>query len=180
VPEAARTRAAAVPGARAAAGPFVQASPGKVLAAPATRRRARELGIDLAAIAATGPRGRVTNDDLAAAAPARGAPSSRRAAGRRRRAARQVRADRDPAGAPRAAAKSACPFRGLRRKIAEAMTRSKYTADALHLRRRHRRHRAGEDPRRGEEGVRRQGRQHHLPAVHHEGDRGGDASSSRR
>src|SRR5690606_11341391 len=43
---------------------FAQASPGKVLAAPATRRRARETGVDLAAIRGTGPSGRVTNDDL--------------------------------------------------------------------------------------------------------------------
>src|SRR5690606_23609300 len=40
---------------------FAQASPGKVLAAPATRRRARETGVDLAAIRGTGPSGRVTN-----------------------------------------------------------------------------------------------------------------------
>jgi pyruvate dehydrogenase E2 component (dihydrolipoamide acetyltransferase) len=37
---------------------------GQVLAAPATRRRARELGIDLAAIQGSGPGGRVTSEDL--------------------------------------------------------------------------------------------------------------------
>jgi pyruvate dehydrogenase E2 component (dihydrolipoamide acetyltransferase) len=37
---------------------------GRVLAAPATRRRARELGIDLAAVQGSGPGGRVTTDDL--------------------------------------------------------------------------------------------------------------------
>jgi pyruvate dehydrogenase E2 component (dihydrolipoamide acetyltransferase) len=37
---------------------------GQVLAAPATRRRARELGIDLAAVQGSGPGGRVTNEDL--------------------------------------------------------------------------------------------------------------------
>jgi pyruvate dehydrogenase E2 component (dihydrolipoamide acetyltransferase) len=36
----------------------------RVLAAPATRRRARELGIDLAAVQGSGPGGRVTIDDL--------------------------------------------------------------------------------------------------------------------
>jgi pyruvate dehydrogenase E2 component (dihydrolipoamide acetyltransferase) len=36
----------------------------RVLAAPATRRRARELGIDLAAVRGSGPGGRVTTDDL--------------------------------------------------------------------------------------------------------------------
>jgi pyruvate dehydrogenase E2 component (dihydrolipoyllysine-residue acetyltransferase) len=37
---------------------------GRVLAAPATRRRARELGIDLAAVQGSGPGGRVTLEDL--------------------------------------------------------------------------------------------------------------------
>jgi pyruvate dehydrogenase E2 component (dihydrolipoamide acetyltransferase) len=37
---------------------------GRVLAAPATRRRARELGIDLAAVQGSGPGGRVTVDDV--------------------------------------------------------------------------------------------------------------------
>jgi pyruvate/2-oxoglutarate dehydrogenase complex dihydrolipoamide acyltransferase (E2) component len=82
-PPAPAAPAAAAPApVAAAAKPFVQSSPGKVLAAPATRRRARELGIDLTQVAATGPRGRITNDDLAtvgAAAPAaRAARSPRR------------------------------------------------------------------------------------------------------
>lgn len=115
--------AAAAPAARA----FVQSSPGKVLAAPATRRRARELGIDLAEIAPTGPRGRVTNDDLAAAgtaAPAArsAAPAAAGAAGGRAFAPVAI----PPAPAGRT--EERVPFRGLRRKIAEAMTRSKFTA----------------------------------------------------
>jgi pyruvate dehydrogenase E2 component (dihydrolipoamide acetyltransferase) len=116
--------------AAAAAAPakaFVQASPGKVLAAPATRRRARELGIDLAQVAATGPRGRITNDDLAtigtAAPTARaGAPAAGGAPGARTFAPIAI----PPAPAGRT--EERVPFRGLRRKIAEAMTRSKYTA----------------------------------------------------
>ena len=100
---------------------FVPSSPGKVLAAPATRRRARELGIDLAAVTPTGPRGRVTNDDLAAAgtAPAAGKP-----------AAAPGKQFAPVAVAPAAAGRTEerIPFRGLRRKIAEAMTRSKHTA----------------------------------------------------
>src|SRR5919108_1740668 len=36
----------------------------RVLAAPATRRRARELGVDLAAVQGTGPGGRITVDDV--------------------------------------------------------------------------------------------------------------------
>ncbi|MHC4077424.1 MAG: biotin/lipoyl-containing protein, partial [Planctomycetota bacterium] len=59
-------KAPAKAAAQAPAKPFVQAAPGKVLAAPATRRRAREIGIDLHQVPGTGPRGRITNQDLAA------------------------------------------------------------------------------------------------------------------
>jgi pyruvate dehydrogenase E2 component (dihydrolipoamide acetyltransferase) len=99
------------------------ASPGKVLAAPATRRRAREMGIDLQLVRGTGPRGRITVEDLtdhlgrpqrevvmpaATPAPARPAtPPPRPAPGQR---------------------EQRVPLQGLRRKIAEAMTRSKSTA----------------------------------------------------
>jgi pyruvate dehydrogenase E2 component (dihydrolipoamide acetyltransferase) len=64
-------------GVEPSAAPAVEASPGQaappptperregqVLAAPATRRRARELGIELAAVQGSGPGGRVTNEDL--------------------------------------------------------------------------------------------------------------------
>jgi len=44
------------------------ARPGPVPATPATRRLARELGVDLQAVRATGPGGRVTDDDVLAAA----------------------------------------------------------------------------------------------------------------
>ncbi|MBL8756202.1 MAG: 2-oxo acid dehydrogenase subunit E2 [Planctomycetes bacterium] len=119
--------AAAAPAPAAAA--FVQASPGKVLAAPATRRRARELGIDLATVAATGPRGRITNDDLAAATNTSAAPAARTAAPAAAGSA-GAKAFTPIAIAPPPAGRSEerIPFRGLRRKIAEAMTRSKYTA----------------------------------------------------
>ena len=43
------------------------ATGGRVMASPATRRRAREAGIDLAQVAGTGPSGRITRQDLAAA-----------------------------------------------------------------------------------------------------------------
>ena len=45
---------------RSAAEPAV----GRVLATPATRRRARELGVDLSAMQGTGPGGRITLDDV--------------------------------------------------------------------------------------------------------------------
>ena len=48
--------------------PRAPAHPGPVPATPATRRLARELGVDLQAVRATGPGGRVTDDDVLAAA----------------------------------------------------------------------------------------------------------------
>ena len=51
------------------------------LAAPATRRRARELGVDLAAVTASGPQGRILREDVERAR--RGAPGERRRARRR-------------------------------------------------------------------------------------------------
>jgi len=112
--------------AAAAAAPraFVQSSPGKVLAAPATRRRARELGIDLASVAATGPRGRITNDDLATA----GNGTAVRPAAATAGAAASRFTPISVAPAPAGRTEERVPFRGLRRKIAEAMTRSKSTA----------------------------------------------------
>jgi pyruvate dehydrogenase E2 component (dihydrolipoamide acetyltransferase) len=124
-PEAAPVAVAAAPAAAAPAAvapaAFVQSSPGKVLAAPATRRRAREMGIDLSAIAATGPRGRITNDDLAGASPAAAQAGGAAVGGH---AFPPIAIPPAPEGRTEVRT----PFRGLRRKIAEAMTRSKYTA----------------------------------------------------
>lgn len=103
-------------------GNFVQASPGKVLAAPATRRRAREMGIDLHQIAGSGPSGRITNEDLKNFAGAGGAAAPA-AAG-----AAPAAGGFTPVSIPTLGEEERTPFRGLRRKIAEAMTRSKYTA----------------------------------------------------
>jgi len=123
-PEPAPAKAGSGNGAAAAAPKFVQASPGKVLAAPATRRRARELGIDLGNVAATGPRGRITNDDLAAAAKAGGAAAPAAAGAIAGQRFQPITVPAAPAGR----SEERIPFRGLRRKIAEAMTRSKFTA----------------------------------------------------
>ncbi|MEZ5963982.1 MAG: dihydrolipoamide acetyltransferase family protein [Planctomycetota bacterium] len=113
--------AAAAPAAASPAAPaFVQAEPGKVLAAPATRRRAREMGMDLGAVQGTGPRGRITNEDLER----QGTGSTATAATATPRPAPSFPKVAVPAGAR----EERRPFRGLRRKIAEAMTRSKHTA----------------------------------------------------
>jgi pyruvate dehydrogenase E2 component (dihydrolipoamide acetyltransferase) len=69
---AAAANAAAAAGARSARAASRNDS-GRVNASPAARRRAQELGIDLASIEATGPDGRITSDDVERAAAAAGA-----------------------------------------------------------------------------------------------------------
>ena len=115
----------------------VSADPNKkVLAAPATRRLSRELGIDLSTLVGSGPNGRVKPEDVRAASAAPvAAPVAAPAVG--------------VTSAPTASAPVAqlpnfpqvmgareveeIPFRGIRRKIAEAMVRSKYTAPHFSL-----------------------------------------------
>jgi 2-oxoisovalerate dehydrogenase E2 component (dihydrolipoyl transacylase) len=47
--------------------PALPARPGRVMASPANRRRAREAGIDLTTVVGSGPGGRILRDDLGAA-----------------------------------------------------------------------------------------------------------------
>lgn len=97
------------------------ATPGNVMATPATRRLARDLGIDLTQVQATGPNGRVTKEDVqkfsgaSAAGPA--VPAS----------ARAPMAPRAPRPVPTGERETLIPFRGIRRKISEAMTISRTT-----------------------------------------------------
>ena len=110
---------------------FEQAEPGKVLAAPATRKRARELGIDLHQIAGTGPAGRITNEDLQSFVDGGGQTSAPGATAPAAGAAPSAPAYAPVSIAPppqAGAVEERIPFRGLRRKIAEAMSRSKHTA----------------------------------------------------
>jgi pyruvate dehydrogenase E2 component (dihydrolipoamide acetyltransferase) len=70
-------RRAAEPSAKAAAAPAPAPAPargGPVPATPATRRLARELGVDLARVRGRGPGGRVLDDDVRAAASGQPAP----------------------------------------------------------------------------------------------------------
>jgi pyruvate dehydrogenase E2 component (dihydrolipoamide acetyltransferase) len=85
------------------------AAGGAVLATPATRKLARDIGVDIREVAGTGRAGRVTTDDV------------------------RAHGDGDGGGAPHAAATPRAdgvriPFRGMRRKIAETLVRSKQTA----------------------------------------------------
>ncbi len=86
----------------------------KPLATPATRKLARDLGIDLRRVRPSGPNGRVTKDDLQTSS---GAVSTT--------SAPQV--TRAPAQQP-GALEDRKPFVGLRRKIAERMQKTKQTA----------------------------------------------------
>jgi len=83
----------------------VNARDAGVLATPATRKLARDTGVDIRDVTGSGPAGRVTSDDVRAHA-------------------------ESPAPAPTSAADgdTRIPFRGVRRKIAEHMVFSKHTA----------------------------------------------------
>jgi pyruvate dehydrogenase E2 component (dihydrolipoamide acetyltransferase) len=86
-----------------------------VLATPATRKLARDHGVDLRQVVGTGPAGRITADDVRQhrdGVPRTGAPAT-------------------PAIAPPPARETGdvrVPFRGVRKKIAENLVRSKHTA----------------------------------------------------
>jgi pyruvate dehydrogenase E2 component (dihydrolipoamide acetyltransferase) len=73
---------------------------GRVRATPLVRRMAEELGVELAAVEATGPQGRVTEEDVRRAAAAEGVSLGQGAEGRRE------------------------PLRGVRRLVAEHMARA--------------------------------------------------------
>src|SRR5262245_11197610 len=93
----------------------VTADRARVLATPATRRLARQLGVEIGRVPATGKHGRVTTDDV-----------------KRFKDHPTPTAVAKPAFAPMSIAKGGdeerIPLRGIRKKIAESMTRSVQTA----------------------------------------------------
>lgn len=125
----------------------------RVKATPATRRLARTLNVDLAQIAGTGPRGRITSDDVRAFSGG-GSPSFSAAAGAFAKAGASIGAAAGAAGTkakpdfsgaaqafgraattiakavsiPQVAEDERIPFRGVRKRIAENMSRSVLTA----------------------------------------------------
>ncbi|MFY3745309.1 dihydrolipoamide acetyltransferase family protein [Anaeromyxobacter sp. Red801] len=115
--------------AEAAAAPAPAPAGAKALATPAVRAMARELGIDVNAVPGTGPGGRVTKDDLSRA---RGKVNGHGGETEVPAAAPAPATARAPVPAPApsgpAEADERIPLRGMRRKIAENMARSKRTA----------------------------------------------------
>lgn len=116
-PAAAEASAPVAP-AQAAVPPAAPSAVRRVLASPATRRRAREWGIDLALVAGSGPAGRVTPQDLEHHRQLAGAaPQSRPAAS-------EVRPAAPPAAAPAQELPERQALQGLRRVIARNMSES--------------------------------------------------------
>jgi len=90
----------------------------RTLATPATRRLARELGVEIGRVPASGPHGRVTADDVKRF---NDAPA----------AARSTAAPRTsfaPIAIAKGGTEERIPLRGIRKKIAESMSRSTQTA----------------------------------------------------
>ena len=107
--EAAAPQAASAPAPVAPPAPSVNGDGARALAKPPVRKMARDLGVDLAVLAGTGPGGSITRDDVqqAAAGPAPAAAVPVLAAG--------VREER-------------IPIRGVRKHTAAAVSASAFTA----------------------------------------------------
>jgi pyruvate dehydrogenase E2 component (dihydrolipoamide acetyltransferase) len=100
----------------------------KPLAAPATRKLARELGVDLKTVAPSGAAGRVTREDVERASSGGGRAAAPAAAPAAAAAAPLPEA-------PKPAVRDAderVPVRGMRKRIWENMARSKHTAAHFH------------------------------------------------
>ena len=134
-------------------------APAGAHAGPSVRRMARELGVDLSAVTASGPKGRITKDDLlgflkgpAQPAAAAAAPAAPQGSGIPEIPAQdftQVRSGRDPAAAADQEGVGAVPAPLLAQR------------PARHAQRRGGHHRAGRLPQAPRH--RRQGRQEPLP-----------------
>lgn len=131
--EEAPAPAAAAPSAPAAAAPSAPAEEAKtVLATPSVRKFAREQGVDLKQVTGTGKNGRITREDVAGFT---GAPASAPVATEAEApaAAQETAVKEEKAAAPVATGgayrpEERVPFKGIRKVIANAMSKSVYTA----------------------------------------------------
>ncbi len=97
-----------------------QAPQGRVLATPATRRVARELGVDINQVEGTGPNGRVTKDDIQRFADGGAEPAREEApAGTTEKAAPQ------PTRIESGTEEERLPVRGVRKVIAQHMEQAR-------------------------------------------------------
>lgn len=123
-PSAAQAKAAIVLQATKTTGaiatPLAAAPEGAILAPPAVRRLARELNVDLANVKGTGPHGRITEEDVKAAASGKAPASSARPASKC--------LDISPMKIEVEGPAERVPLKGLRKAIAENMARSVFTA----------------------------------------------------
>jgi pyruvate/2-oxoglutarate dehydrogenase complex dihydrolipoamide acyltransferase (E2) component len=97
----------------------------RVLATPATRRLARQLGVEIGRVPPTGPHGRVTTADVQSYQSNGGAAAHAEAPAPPHPPAQ---APASPIAIPRGGDEERIPLRGIRRRIAESMARSKRTA----------------------------------------------------
>ncbi len=121
-PAAAPAVAAAKPAAVAqtSGGIFPPVAESQVLATPATRRLARETGVDINALKGSGLAGRVTRDDVVAATGGvAAAPKAASTGG-------SISIPKPSYQGPAGAAEERVPLIGIRKKIAENMQRSKH------------------------------------------------------
>ena len=100
----------------------------RILATPSTRRVARQLGVDLGRVPATGKRGRVTTDDVKKAAGGAMHPAGTEAVHSTPQSTALTRASHAPIAIAPGGDEERIPFRGMRKRIAENMARSKFTA----------------------------------------------------
>ncbi len=102
----------------------------KPLATPATRKTARELGIDLKRVPPSGAQGRVTKDDVVAFSRADVEPTTTRqpTAGASQQMTRQATPSSAIGAIAAGALEERVPFAGMRRKIANKMAQSVHTA----------------------------------------------------
>ncbi|HEU4963548.1 MAG TPA: dihydrolipoamide acetyltransferase family protein [Bacilli bacterium] len=108
---------------------------GRVLATPATRKLARDLGVDIRQVAGTGKAGRVTKEDVQSfhqgggqvAAPVAAAPTTQAAPAAPLAPAKPLTAA-TPVAVASTEADERVPLRGLRRTIAQRMVQSAFTA----------------------------------------------------
>ncbi len=103
------------PAAQQASAPAGASVAGRAFAAPAARKLARELGIEIGRVQGTGPQGRVMKEDLNRAASGGGMSVGMTTPS----------AVRTPKAIPARGGEERVPFRGLRKKIAEKMRQSK-------------------------------------------------------